>query len=171
MAVTYEPIATTTVASSGTTSSIVFSGIPSTYTDLRLILVPTSNAAAEVLVQLNTDSGTGPTTYSATQLAGNGTSATSTNGSNTYRFPNISPEGTNSTKPSIYTMDFMSYTSSTFKTVLFTASEDYNGSGQVSQSVGLWRNTAAINAITLTLSSLRTYNAGARATLYGITKA
>ena len=160
MALTYEPIATTTLSSATTT--ITFSSIPSSYTDLRIVIVPKiSNGTGWTTLQFNGDTGTN---YSVTYITGNGSTASSsrlTSQSNIY-------VGYNSNASAGYTfntVDVFSYTGSTFKTVLNTNSDDQNGSGFVRRIVGLWRNTNAITSIELKNSQ---FNADTTATLYGI---
>ena len=162
MPATYEPIATTTLGSASAT--ITFSSIPATYTDLRLIFTFTQSIAQfGPFLTFNNDSATN---YSQTKLAGNGTSALSARVANNNW---ISPyQVTNSTTiPSFLTFDIFSYAGSTFKTVLINNNQDQNGSGAVSNFVGLWRSTAAINRLDLQVTS-GTFNTGTTATLYGI---
>ena len=164
MPATYEPIATTTLGSAN--NAITFSSIPSTYTDLRLVVVGTVNTTGvEVRVQLNGDTASN---YSNTQLTGNGSAASSNRYSAAY-FQFIGSGS--STVPNMATMDLMSYAGSTFKTVLTTWSGDLNGSGTVERTVSLWRSTAAINSIKVHASGVNTLSSGTTATLYGILKA
>jgi hypothetical protein len=169
MPATYEPIATTTLGSAAAT--ITFSSIPSTYTDLRLVITVTgaSGAAGQDLqMQYNSDSTS--TNYSFTQIYGNGsTVSTSTQGGNRVSgYVYVSD-----TIPQFYTMDLFSYAGSTFKTGLFTGNGDTNGgaNNRVGTVVSLWRNTAAISSISLYLSGSFNMAAGTTATLYGIKNA
>ena len=73
MPATYEPIATTTLGSAA--SSITFSSIAGTYTDLRVVFTP-QGATAGVSAYLEFN-GISTTTYSETYLQGNGTTASS----------------------------------------------------------------------------------------------
>jgi hypothetical protein len=168
MALTYEPIATTTLASAQ--SSITFSSIPATYTDLRLVLVSFyDTGGSQVLVRVNSNSATN---YSHTTLYGNGTSPFSTNQTNqTYFYPTGSQGGGSSatlTLPTLTIIDMFSYAGSTNKTFLANTSQDKNGSGVTITTCGLWRSTAAITSIQLTVNSAGSYNTGTTATLYGI---
>lgn len=158
MAVTYEPIATTTL---GTAGSITFSSIPSTYTDLVLVwngVLATSSSA--VRIELN-----GTTTgYSTTQLRGDGAAASSgTFTALAYGLVSVSQNNTNIGFGRIH---FFSYAGSTNKTFLSEAAEDRNGSGNVSRHVNLWSNTAAITQIKL--FAAQNWAIGTTATLYGI---
>ena len=168
MPITYDRIATTTLGSAN--NSITFSSIPSTYTDLRVIITPLANATVYYMaIQLNGDTGSN---YSFTSLYGNGSSATSNRQTSQTEIGVIWFNGATTTIPAFATIDLFSYASSTNKTVLATNSADNNGSGTVEIHVGLWRNTAAINSIKLfDTSAGRQMAAGTTATLYGILKA
>jgi hypothetical protein len=163
MPATYEPIATTTLGSAA--SSITFSSIPATYTDLRLVMVAKRSGATSnyVVTRVNGDSGSN---YSDTQLNGNGSSAASSRNTSAVEWYN----GTIAvieTNPALFTLDIFSYAGSTFKTALSTFNNDRNGSGGVQYNVNLWRSTAAINSLTI-YASTGNYDTGSTATLYGI---
>jgi hypothetical protein len=163
MPATYEPIATTTLGTS--TSTITFSSIPATFTDLRLVLVATASGGTKFL-RFNSST----TGYSNTWILGDGSSATSGR-STSYPRLDLNSQDTGDSTPSLDTVDVFSYAGSTNKTCLMTSSHDENGSGQVMRQVGLWANTAAITQIDLLLSSSNTWSAGTTATLYGIKNA
>jgi hypothetical protein len=164
MPTTYEPIATTTLGSPSAT--ITFSSIPSTYTDLRVVIVATATIAApDIEVRFNGDTATN---YSRTRLVGLG-SVFNGLSSDQNRMP-ADYTGLSTTIPSLYEFDIFSYAGSENKTVLVKTSEDRNGSGDIFLQVGLWRNTAAINSITFLLSAYN-YATGTTATLYGIKNA
>lgn len=168
MPATYEPIATTTLGSAA--SSITFSSIPNTYTDLRVVLTYTRSNAGSMYVALQFNSDTA-TNYSSTVLYGYGTGlGSSLLTSGTQMFLNDQDPG-NGTNPAMATADIFSYAGSTFKTVLATHSADNNGSGGVSRTVGLWRSTSAITSILVKSWSTPTFAIGTTATLYGILKA
>lgn len=162
---TYEPIATTTLGSAAAT--ITFSSIPSTFTDLKLIIVATATIAApDIEVRFNGDTATN---YSRTRMAGLGSSVFNGQSSNQDRIP-TDYTGLSTTIPSLYEFDIFSYTSSSNKTMFAKTSEDRNGSGDIFLQAALWRNTAAITSITLLLSGYN-YATGTTATLYGIKNA
>lgn len=170
MAQTYTPIATTTLSSAA--SSITFSSIPSTYTDLRLVLVATASAA-NLWLTFNSDTATN---YSATWIMGSSfPSQAASSGRATsdtkINMTNGNSYGISSTIPSLYTVDIFSYAGSTNKTCLTTSADDRNGTGDVGNFVGLWRSTSAITSVTFTNGSSGTFNTGTTATLYGILKA
>lgn len=161
---TYEPIATTTLSSAA--SSITFSSIPSTYTDLRVILTEISNSASYDLfskIQFNNDAATN---YSLTRLYGNGTSAVSDRQNNAAQILLQNNSGATNTKPALCTVDIFNYAGSTYKTSLVASYTDLNGSGAIENLVGLWRSTSAITSLKLSVSDF--YGIGTTATLYGI---
>jgi hypothetical protein len=175
MPITYEPIATTTLSSSS--SSFTISSIPSTYTDLRIVVVPKSNQnETNMYLRFNSDTGNN---YSYTFLSGRfaggvdvintfrGTSGGGTGILTDYR-------GVDTTNLGLITLDVFSYAGSTRKTVLGTSSEDRgNGatSSQVGRMVGLWKSTSAITSVTFSVLGVTTFVAGTTATLYGIKNA
>lgn len=158
MPATYEPIATTTLGASA--SSITFSSIASTWTDLRLVLVATGTSGTVTGLRFNSDTATN---YSNVYMYGNGSAPTSSVNNSDNRIY-LGWDLLSTTIPFMFTCDIMRYAGSTNKTVLITSSEDKNGSGFVYRSVGMWRNTAAITSITL----LSNFATGTTATLYGI---
>lgn len=162
MATTYEKIATTTVSGSSTTT-ITFNSIAASWTDLRLVLVAESSAAAPVLT-FNSDTATN---YSRTQLYGDGASAAS---NRTTNASSLTLAAGTTGIPRFSNLDIFSYGGSTYKTSLLQISADDNGSGNVRNYVNLWRSTAAITRIDLTVAAGYLV-AGTTATLYGILKA
>ena len=164
MPVTYEPIATTTLSSAQ--SSVSFSSIPGTYTDLVLVSVASLNTADDVFVRFNSDTNNN---YSYTLLYGSGSAAGSVSDINNGRLLIDyygTPSTTNGDCINIFTV--MNYSNATtYKTALTRANRASSG---VDALVGLWRSTSAINTITLTAgaSTARTFSSGSTFTLYGI---
>ena len=162
MTATYEKIETTTLGSNA--ANITFSSISSAYTDLVIILNGAFTTAETIGVQFNSDTGSN---YSSTILAGNGSSASSgrntnqtglTVGTNGYWTTSIIAN-------SILNIQNYSNTT-TYKTIL---SRSNNTSVGLDAIVGLWRNTAAINAIKLYgFYSGHSFITGTTATIYGI---
>jgi len=165
MAATYEPIATQTLGSAATT--VTFSSIPGTYTDLRIVAVSQSSTSNGARIKFNSDSGTN---YSYTYLRGDGTNATSSNSSNDSNpYFWIPLEG--SSRYSFNTIDIFSYAGSTYKTSLVSDNGDNNGAGSVWRMVSLWRNTSAITSIDLSTVSSSDFLTGSTFTLYGVKSA
>jgi hypothetical protein len=163
MALTYEPIATTTLGSATTT--VTFSSIPSTYTDIRLVCVVTiTSLTTDARIRFNNDSGTN---YFFNAMAGDGP-----NGA--YASSDVTQTGfylnknTINQVPHFYTCDIFSYAGSTFKTTLQTMSENDGASGPTAQQAGVWKSTAAINRVDVVSTTARTFAVGSTFTLYGI---
>jgi hypothetical protein len=159
---TYEPIATTTLGSATTT--VTLSSIPSTYTDL-VIIVNSSVATVNNSTNMRINGDSTSTGYSYTILSGSGTTASSTRYTsvnsiliNFYAVPGTS------TNPDISIVNIFNYAGSTNKTIL---SRGNNASYGTDAIVGLWRNTAAINSITFFQPSFN-FNVGSTFTIYGI---
>ena len=164
MPATYEKIATTTLGSANTTIS--FGSIAASWTDLRMVLVCKASTAMDAYVQYNSDTGSN---YSLTEINGNGSAASSLRTINATYILLDSNGSISAAQPQLFTFDIFSYAGSTFKTCLINMSRDYNGSGNVTNTVGLWRSTSAINTITITGTA--NFAIGTTATLYGILKA
>lgn len=159
---TYEPIATTTLGSAQ--ASVTFSSISSSYTDIILICRHATNVGGNTFLRFNGDSGSN---YSVTFLRADGSTASSARGSNESQ---VTLESFGFPTPdfgAITTAHIMNYSNSTtFKTVLSRGSNANSGSG-VSAVVNLWRDTAAINSITIS-SSASTFSTNSVFTIYGI---
>ena len=154
---TYTPIATTTLGSAA--ASYTFSSIPSTYTDLVLIINPNSTVD-NMNFRFNGDTGTN---YSNTWLFGDGSSASSTRGTNRTTIA-----GTVSSGLEIVRFQIMNYSNTT--TYKSTLNRPDDAANYVGANVGLWRSTAAINSVTI-LAGSGNIPAGAMLTLYGIAAA
>jgi hypothetical protein len=161
---TYTPIATTTLGS--TAASYTFSSIPSTYTDLILVVRAALNAAGDIYVQFNGDTATN---YSITTLYGTGSAAGSTRFSSQTQaliayYGNLTSTLGNTNQ----IMQVQNYANSTtYKTFL---SRGNNAGSGLDANVGLWRSTSAINSIKLN-NSASTFSVGSTFTLYGIAAA
>ena len=156
---TYTPIATQTLGSAA--SSVTFSSIPSTYTDLILIVSGTGSTDTNLNTTFNSDTSTN---YSRTFMFGNGSSATSGRESS-QNYMSLTYLTTGQTN-SIY--QIMNYSNTTTnKTVL---SRTNASAVAVTAIVCLWRSTAAVSTITLTAGS-GNIQAGSTFTLYGVKSA
>lgn len=168
MATTYEKIQSTTLGSAS--STITFSSIASTWTDLRLVLVASTTGTSDYDLKLNFNSDTA-TNYSRTGIDAIGSTIYVFRNSNQTSLSYVYVLGIDPT-PALITYDIFSYAGGTYKTTLITASHDVNSAGNntVNRTVGLWRSTSAITDILLTASGT-TFATGTTATLYGILKA
>lgn len=158
---TLEPIATTTLGSAA--ASITFDSIPSTYTDLRLVVQMTTTDPVFPTLRINNDS---TALYAWTRVSGDGANTQSERGTAYSDLP-FGRGSSSSTAPGLYVFEFFNYTSAIFKTCLITQSADYNASGATSRTVGLYRSTAAITSL-VCIAPSNTFKAGSTATLYGL---
>jgi hypothetical protein len=164
MPATYEPIATSTLTASAT--SFTFSSIPSTYTDLHLVVVGLLVANSQFRLTFNGDSGSN---YSYTRITGDGAAASSGRATPAVRIDLNSATAVND-QPALATVDVFNYANtSVFKTALSEFSNDRNGGGSVQRTVGLWRDTSAITSLRILAGG--DFASGSTATLYGILKA
>ena len=164
MATTYEPIATQTLT--GSAASISFTSIPSTYTDLRLVVTAIGSGASSYLALQYNGSATG---YSTTSIRGNGSTVTAAyQYSQTRGFILNSSADLPTSYPALSTTDIFSYTSTTnYKTSISIGSDDKNGSGEVGALVNNWASTSAINRIDV-IGYNTNLGTGTTATLFGI---
>jgi len=154
---TYTQIASTTVGTA--TNTITFSSIPSTYTDLVVIMNGTATVAADVYFYYNSD--TTNSNYSNTYFYGNG----STVGTGRDPIPGV---GTFYTTVTNIIANVMNYSNSTtYKTAI---NRSDTAASAVIARVMMWRNTAAINQLVIKQSS-GNFNTGATFSIYGITAA
>lgn len=163
MALTYEPIATTTLGSAA--SSITFSSIPSTYTDLRIVFWSSTGSTDNTVgFRFNSDTGSN---YSNTTLAGNGSSASSFRNTSTTWMQEIMGGGL--TDGMMATADILNYANTTTnKTAIGRPERTTSSLRSTCAVVGLWRSTAAITSVTILTGSAATLPIGSIATIYGI---
>ena len=163
MAVTHKLIQTISVGVGGA-ASIDFTSIPTTYTDLLLVMSARSTDLSQLIIKFNNTA----TTYTTIHVNGSGSAASSNNnatagyivgstatasvfGSNSYYIPNYA----GSTQKS-YSVDSVTENNATSATQHFGA--------------GLWNGTSAINQITFTIFSSGNFAQYTSASLYGILK-
>jgi hypothetical protein len=159
---TYSTIATQTLGS--TASSVTFSSIPSTYTDLVLITAAPSVGGGISIATL-TFNGDTASNYSFTRLSGDGSSAS------TDRVSNTGGLQSGLTYPGQYTQTWIiqSYANTSVNKTALNKSPV--AQSLIRYGVGLWRSTAAITSVTIADGTGTGYATGATFTLYGITAA
>lgn len=161
---TYESIAIATA--SGSTNTVTFSSIPSTYTDLVLVTTirSTGSSFSQTRIRFNGDSGSN---YSGTVLLGNGSAASSYRETNAtemlvaYDALSSNPSGFFS--PTI--INIMNYANTTTNKTLLARNS--NALGNAMADVFLWRSTAAINSVSI-ITANANFDAGSTFSLYGI---
>ena len=149
---TYTPIATQTVSA---VSSITFSSIPSTYTDLILVGAGSSSASGTLYMQFNSITSS---QYSYTNIYGTGSAA----GSGRTVASAFGYFAFYTTNQNNFICNIQNYSNTTTNktTVSRTNSTDY-----AAATVMLWANTAAINSVLIAPNS-GTFTG--TLTLYGI---
>ena len=166
---TFTKIASSTVGSGGA-ASITFSSIPSTYTDLQILLSARDTDSANnwylLTLQLNTDTTNG--NYSTRILYGFGSTAGSGTGNrqNTGYVTSNARTADTFGNLSLYLPNYAGSNNKSFSTDTVT---EGNGSTVeiLGMYAGLWSNTSAINQIILTLD-VGNFAQYSTATLYGI---
>ena len=168
---TFVKIASVTVGSGGA-SSMTFSSIPATYTDLLIkISARGTQASASHAFTLRFNSAT--TNYSSRELVGDGSSAGSstrtTLGSALY-IGNIDGNSATSSTFASTEIYIPNYAGSTYKSLSVDATSENNATeAYATLLAGLWSNTAAITQIDLiSFSGHGTLMQYSTATLYGI---
>jgi hypothetical protein len=163
----YQSIAT--VTASGSTSSLQFTSIPSTYQHLQLRLITRSAEASTISysnIRFNGDTGSN---YAFHYLTGNGSSAGyGANASATDTFGvNMPGASALSNTYAVAIYDFLDYANTNkYKTLRALDGYDLNGSGEIFLGSGLWQSTSAINRIDFSTGS--NFATGTTLALYGI---
>jgi hypothetical protein len=161
MASTYTPIATTTLGSA--TNQVDFTFISGSFTDLFISSSYRLDADDLPLIVVGTggtiDTGNN---YSYTYLRGSGSTVTTGRASNAARiFVSYSDSGWAN-----FQVNLMNYSNTTTYKTILTRGNDATNNGTLSY-VGLWRNTGAINTISLRVGGSN-FQIGSQFTLYGI---
>jgi hypothetical protein len=159
----YESIATITPYT--TTTTVVFSSIPSTYTHLQLRASAAGSGAANMTFRFNGDT---TANYASHYVSANGASVVAGGAANQVYI--LGPVVTNTA--SAYTAiiaDIFNYKDTNQMTTTRTlAGVDLNGASTwLDLESGVWFNTAAVNSLTITLGG-GTFAANSHWALYGI---
>jgi hypothetical protein len=164
MATTFTKIASVTVDGSGPTS-ITFSSIPNTYTDL-VVLHSTRCTAASNSLTYNYNGSTASQTYRL--IYGDGGAVGTETGTNQFAYTTASVYTANTfANGSIY---IPNYNSGNNKSSSSDAVNENNATGAYSVlAANLWANTAAITSVALVLPT-GAFAQYSTAVLYGISK-
>lgn len=166
----YESIATVTVGA-GNASTITFSSIPSTYSHLQIRGIYRTDRASfsdYFKVRYNSDSGSN---YSQHQILADGSAATAAGTANTdhAQWAGIASTVASSNVFSGGVFDLLDYANvNKYKTNRSLSGYDSNGSGRILFESGAWRNTAAVNTVTIISGSGSTILQYSTFALYGI---
>jgi hypothetical protein len=157
----YESIAT--VTGTGSSSSVTFTSIPSTYKHLQ-VRMSAINSFGSLYMRVNGDTGTN---YSRHYLYGNG-SAVYAAGAASSSLIYLNPNGGNTTSPQGGIIDIQEYANTSMnKTVRAFIGVDMNGSGSVWLASGAWLSTSAVTSLTFAFDANNILT-GSTFALYGI---
>lgn len=167
MPATYEPIATTTLNNSA--ASIIFDNIPSTYTDLRIVLYRPTGANTNLYLQFNADSlSTSNTNYNSQELLGYSATLVANAQANAYGCYVTNAQATGTSPYACYFDVFNYANSSNYKTVLHLFSGETGSAGWTGIGGTVWKNTAAITKVTVFSPNAGAFDNNTIATIYGI---
>lgn len=159
------PIATTTLGSAA--SSVSFSSISGSYTDLVIIANFAVTTSTNAYFQLGNGSLDTGNNYSQTNLKGDGTSATSGRRTNNGSILLFNADNLTANEWTTNIINMQNYANTTtYKSSVLRSNSAANSTYA---TVGLWRSTSAINIITFTSSG--NFATGSTFTLYGIAAA
>jgi hypothetical protein len=158
---TYTPIATTTLGSAA--ASYTFSSIPSTYTDLVIVVQGAQSGGSGDFIGLQYNGDTG-TNYSNTYMLGNGSAASSGRAS-TYTNARFGAFYSDQDTAIVNIQNYSNIT--TYKTALGRSNSAGNNTIAM---VNLWRSTAAITSVKVLIEA-NNFASGSTFTLYGIAAA
>lgn len=161
----YESIATAT--GTGSSGTITFSSIPSTYVALQLRINAITTVGGESLyVQLNGSS----SGFTYHNLSGNGSTVTANGAASPQNaYIGFFNDGMSQTYPNVVITDILDYASTTKnKTIRSVGGNDRNaGGGSVALLSNLWANTAAVNSVSVKLTG-NNFATTTTISLYGI---
>jgi hypothetical protein len=165
----FESIATAT--GTGTSGTVTFSSIPSTYKHLQIRINGRSDYAGtnvQLAMRLNSDTGTN---YSTHNIVGIGSSTGTTTGSANTNYIEAGQFAGSTLLASSYgvsVIDILDYENTNkFKTTRSLSGFEGNGSGQIIFSSGSWRSTSAVTTISL-LAGAGNWTTLSSFALYGI---
>jgi hypothetical protein len=160
---TYESIQT--LVATGSSTSFTFSSIPSTYTDLRIVLSGrVTSAGNDMRMNFNNDSSGYSWTYGATS---NGT--TTNRGANQTSYIAGYQINPTTTSAFMFLYDINGYSDTSINTSVLV--HNYTSGSDMLYLAGNWNNTAVVSTIKIDCTGSVPNNffiAGSSATLYGL---
>ena len=164
----YESIQTITLSSNAT--SVTFSGIPSTYTNLQIRGVATMLSAQSLTCRLGSGSTDTGSNYNKHALWGNSAGVQSAGYSGSYFNIYGYTTGVDATAPAAFVMDIVDYKNTNkFKVAKSLAGQAKNAIyGEMSVTTGLWRSTSAVDTITIFTEGGDSMKPNSTFALYGI---
>lgn len=170
MAATYNLIETVSVTAVGGATSIAFSSIPQTYTDLLLVTSTRLTAAGIEALDFTFNSNTGAN-YGWTYIQGTGSGLATSNASSQTGFTEAMLTDGNTSTSNAFSNSMMyvcnySSTSVQKSVIIDTVEEENSTTAYMRLTVGSWTQTTAISSIQITGSS--NFAQYSSASLYGI---
>jgi hypothetical protein len=170
---TYTQVPGGSITLSAQATTVDFTSIPATYTDLILVMQPSANIDDENIgLRFNGDTASN---YSYTRLGANNTAGSvSSNRSGSFsRINTTEATGTSASLGKLLIVaHIMNYANTNvYKSVLARSGQQGGSYNGVEIFSGRWVNTAAINSITVMQGSSRVFQSGSTFNLYGITAA
>ena len=160
-----------TAVGTGSSGTITFSSIPSTYTHLQIRGIArsdrTAGTGAGMPITLNGD---GAANYSSHRLYGDGATASATGASNRSALidDDITADNQTANVYEVFIIDILDYANTNkYKTARALWGFDNNGSGSIRLLSGNWRNTNAVTSISFTLAGSN-FKTPTQIALYGI---
>jgi hypothetical protein len=168
MANTYELIASSTVGLLGA-STIDFTSIPSTYTDILFMLSLRDSAVSVASADLISFNGS-TASITSRMIQGSGTAASSSSTPAQFAGNNVSATATSATFSNVE-IYIPNYAGSNYKSFsVDSVTENMAAAAYANLIAGLWSNTSAINQVTFTPTS-GTFAQYSTAYLYGVKNA
>jgi hypothetical protein len=162
-----------TAYGTGSSGTITFSSIPSTFKHLQLRVAgrntTTDTTGNMYLVQLNSD--TTAANYKSHRLFGSGTSVSSDESSawSGISFGYTTSGSSTASAHSAYIMDIMDYSLTTKNKTTRTLGGFYvTDYKQVSLTSGVWLNTSAVTSLTIETYGTDNFTSTSRFSLYGV---
>lgn len=146
MANTYTLISSVTVGAGGA-SSIDFTSIPATYTDLAL-KISGRNTSTNQTVSIEFNGDTTAANYKHREIYGNGSAAASTNGTDQYGGGYLSASGDTANTFGTSDTYIPNYAGSNYKSFSVDSVEENNATAALATlTASLWSSTSAITSI------------------------
>ena len=161
---TYVALATYTIPSATTDSSVTFSSIPASYRDLVIVIEATTSVDALIQARFNGDTGSN---YGYVVMRGTSSTGSS---SGTYNVAYLMDNLSEATKRFHVLMNVQDYSATDkHKTALVRSGTEQNadGNSSVYASAHRWANTSAITSIEL-FTSAGGFEAGSTLSVFGI---
>ena len=166
----YESIASAT--GTGSSGTITFSSIPSTYQHLQIRGIARTSGAgtgSDLLIRLNSDTGSNYTQHRIWGIGSSVFAGASSGDAYAYVFNAITATSAIASNMGAIILDIHDYSSSSKTTTVRSISGfDNNGSGSINLISNLWTDTDAVNSISLIAGGSGNWTTDTQFALYGI---